>query len=539
MSWPLSQDYNEAIQSPESSFSDPDLCRGVAATNALGIPLPRSGNFADVYEVRCPDGSRWAVKCFTREVPGLRERYSEISRHLVEARLGFTVDFSYLEQGIRIRGEWYPILKMEWVEGFTLNEFLRRYLDDGEMLEALLRIWAQMAIFLRESDVGHGDLQHGNVLLVPGSSAGSLALKLIDYDGMWVPALRGKNSGEFGHPSYQHPQRLRDKAYSLEVDRFPLLLIATAFRALRTGGRALWDRHDNGDNLLFHETDLAEPTKSSLFAELLRLNDPVAKSLVNHLLEALRGSLESAPLLEDVLPGGTTPASTPAPRSEPAGADLGPRWFYQHDGQQRGPVGPDELLRLAKTGDLLPLDMIWREGENVESAVPAEAALSFDAVPEAAVAETAAPPAETYEPSLAPTVAEVPKAAVAQQPAAPAEAHEPPAPSDKAAVPEWLPDVARVEEAAQVPTANDVTPPDWLDDVAAAEANPPPPEPPELTELPESAAETPEAVEVVDDEEVIVEGLELVEEVPVVKPIRQKGLPPPPKLPPRQTPRSG
>ena len=75
MPWPLSQDYNEAIQNAATCFSDAELKTGEATTNALGIPMPRSGNFADVYEVRCRNGSRWAVKCFTREVAGLRERY--------------------------------------------------------------------------------------------------------------------------------------------------------------------------------------------------------------------------------------------------------------------------------------------------------------------------------------------------------------------------------------------------------------------------------------------------------------------------------
>src|SRR4051812_46676745 len=100
MSWPLSQEYNEAVQHPADAFADPELKRGEAATNALGIPMPRSGNFADVYEVRCPGGARYAVKCFTREAPLLRERYQEISRRLREARLPFTVDFRYLEEGI-------------------------------------------------------------------------------------------------------------------------------------------------------------------------------------------------------------------------------------------------------------------------------------------------------------------------------------------------------------------------------------------------------------------------------------------------------
>ena len=76
MSWPLSQEYNEAIQNPASSFADPELRGGEAATNEIGLPMPRSGNFADVYQVHCGSGSSWAVKCFTREVPGLHDRRS-------------------------------------------------------------------------------------------------------------------------------------------------------------------------------------------------------------------------------------------------------------------------------------------------------------------------------------------------------------------------------------------------------------------------------------------------------------------------------
>ncbi len=233
MPWPLSQDYNEAIQSPATNFTDADLQKGETVANALGIPMPCSGNFADVYQVRCPDGSRWAVKCFTREAVGLRERYQEISAWLRRAKLPFTVDFSYLEQGIRVAGKWHPVLKMQWVEGLTLNQFVAQHLDKPAMLEALLQLWVRMGKYLRDAEVGHCDLQHGNVLLVPGSTPGALALKLIDYDGMWVPALAWKKSGEVGHPSYQHPQRLREGTYSLDVDRFPLLVVAAALPAGR------------------------------------------------------------------------------------------------------------------------------------------------------------------------------------------------------------------------------------------------------------------------------------------------------------------
>ena len=233
--WPLSQDYNEAIQSPASNFSDFDLRRGEAAANPLGIPLPCSGNFADVYEVRCPDGGRWAVKCFTREVAGLRDRYDEVSRHLRQVKLPFAVDFTYLEQGIRVAGRWYPVLKMQWVEGLTLNQFVGKYADKPAMLESLLHVWVRMAGYLRSAEIAHGDLQHGNVLLVPGPSANSVALKLIDYDGMYVPALAGHPSGEIGHPCYQHPQRMRRT--DLRCRRRPFSAVADRHRLGLSHGR--------------------------------------------------------------------------------------------------------------------------------------------------------------------------------------------------------------------------------------------------------------------------------------------------------------
>jgi hypothetical protein len=304
MAWPLSQDYNEAIQDPAQSFSDPELRGGQPTLNALGLPMPRSGNFADVYEVLCPEsGNRWAVKCFTREVPGLQQRYAAIGEHLARLRLPFAVEFHYLEQGLRIRGQWYPVLKMRWVEGLLLNEFVRGTLEKPTSLEALAQVIVRMGRRLREAQVAHGDLQHGNIILVPASNGGALAVKLIDYDGMFVPALARSKSGEVGHPSYQHPQRLREAAYGADVDRFPLLLLYAAIRSLRVGGRALWDRYDNGDNLLFREQDLRRPAESPLFKELWQTADAAVHDLAGHLALASVGLLDRVPLLDQVLIG--------------------------------------------------------------------------------------------------------------------------------------------------------------------------------------------------------------------------------------------
>src|SRR5579859_6394353 len=150
MPWPLSQDYNEAIQNPATSFADPELRSGEAAVNAMGMPAPCSGNFADVYRINCAASQRsWAVKCFTREIPGLQERYKQIGLYLAEVKLPFMVDFTFLDQGIKVRGNWYPVLKMQWVEGYTLNHFVRENLDKPQLLKTLCHIWQKLAGRLR------------------------------------------------------------------------------------------------------------------------------------------------------------------------------------------------------------------------------------------------------------------------------------------------------------------------------------------------------------------------------------------------------
>jgi hypothetical protein len=301
MAWPSAIDYNRAIQHPRTCFSDPELQQGQAA-GMMGLPRPYSGNFADVYQVDCPNKQSWAVKCFTREVVDLRARYQAISEHLDAQKRKFIVPFQYLAEGIRVRDQWYPVVKMRWVEGLTLNEFVRDHAESSAYLERLTELWERLAVEMRDARLGHGDLQHGNVLLVPRES--SLVLRLIDYDGMWVPALDGNPPGEVGHPDYQHPLRLEDGGYFPEVDRFSLLVIDVALRALAVGGAKLWERYDNGDNLLFRRSDFAEPGQSRLFTELLYHKSAEVRALAGHLLLASQGPLADVPFLPDLLARG-------------------------------------------------------------------------------------------------------------------------------------------------------------------------------------------------------------------------------------------
>src|SRR5262249_21315954 len=114
-------------------------------------------------------------------------------------------------------------------------------------------------------------------------------------------ALAQSKSGEVGHPNYQHPQRLREGTYNAQVDRFSLLVVATALRALSVAGRELWERYDNGDNLLFKEADFRAPAKSALLMELRESSDAQTRTLAQELYKATERKLDDVPAIDELL----------------------------------------------------------------------------------------------------------------------------------------------------------------------------------------------------------------------------------------------
>ena len=312
MVWPTQNDYDEAAENLRYSMSDEELRAGQTALDDQQLPMVWAGNFANVYRINCPaTGKSWALKCFTREVSARQERYRHIAAALKAARLPFTVPFVYLERGIQVHGQWFPAVKMEWVEGQTLNRFVEESLEKPRMLRQLLDLWPKLAARLRDAGIAHADLQHGNVLLVPAAD-GKLALKLIDYDGMYVPALAGTQSGEMGHPNYQHPWRARQHAYNADVDRFSHLAIYSAVHCLLLGRRDLWRRFNNDENLLFREEDFRRPAESGLFRTVWEMGDANCRALVGRLLLSCGQPLEASPWLDRIVGHERAMALTPS-----------------------------------------------------------------------------------------------------------------------------------------------------------------------------------------------------------------------------------
>jgi hypothetical protein len=295
MPWPSPQDYQEAVQSPALCFSDLDLKFGIVEEDSMGLPRPISGGFAVVYKIRS-NGRTWAVRCFQSQIMDQAERYAAVSKHLQAAGLPYTVGFNYLQEGIRVHGRWHPVLKMEWVEGPSLIEFVQQHLSDAEAIRRLAARWLTMAQGLREASFAHGDLQHGNVLVVGGD------LKLIDYDGVFVPALTGRNSNEYGHRNFQHPQR-NSSDYGPSLDNFSNWIVYFSLVALSLAP-SLWSELSAGDEcLLFRQADYERPEDSVALSRLEHHSDPRLQEIGNALHDLWVLPLQRIPPIDGDLPG--------------------------------------------------------------------------------------------------------------------------------------------------------------------------------------------------------------------------------------------
>jgi tetratricopeptide (TPR) repeat protein len=293
MAWPAPSDYQEAVQNPRFSFRDQPLQAGQPSLNNLGLPKVASGNFACVFEVKGASGGS-AVRCFLREVTDQQRRYNLLSQHLQAISLPTMVGFQYLSEGIRVRGQWFPIVKMEWVDGQTLDTFVKNNLQNPNVLRSLAAEWRGAVAGLHGAYMAHGDLQHGNVLVDKSGK-----LRLVDYDALFIPALQGEKSPELGHSNYQHPERSATH-YDPSVDNFASLVIYLSLLAL-AANPTLWNDFWNEDNLILTQGDFRNPGQSACLRRLSSSREPVVANLALRLEQLCAVPPDQVPDLENIL----------------------------------------------------------------------------------------------------------------------------------------------------------------------------------------------------------------------------------------------
>src|SRR5262249_52312047 len=256
-----------------------------------------------------------AVRCFHREIPAIQQKYDAISKKLKSLSNGCFVGFDFQPSGINVRQQTFPIVRMDWVEGDTLGIWLDKHFNDPRALEKARAEFAAIARLLEHEGIAHGDIQNGNVMVAGGQ------IKLIDYDGMFVPGMRPGQGTETGHKHFQHPDR-RVSDFGPSMDRFSFIALDLSLRAV-IADKSLYPKfREGGETIVFRANDFADPQNSEIFRRLLAL--PKLKDQAQKFATTCAAPLAAVPTLDDFLAGRNLPAAqrpvaaSPAPKAQRA-----------------------------------------------------------------------------------------------------------------------------------------------------------------------------------------------------------------------------
>lgn len=290
MTYPTQQEYERALRKPELSLRAPQLAGAQLVPAKNNGILRFSGGHFFVFVVDV-GGQRTVIRCFSHPIPEAREQIPLIVDYLNRTRLPYFVRTEYVHEAIDVQGQVLPLILMDYAPGVHLGKFVEANLGAPNVLKALVKAWSTMMKQLHEKKVAHGDLQHKNILATWDGS--SVALRLVDYETVVIPALDKQPLPGGGISAFQHPNAHSIVERSSALDHFPALVIATSLTAIAEKP-ALWTElnADSDSGLLFQASDFTSPASSPVFAALKALGGTAA-----HLALAL----EQACLNEDPL----------------------------------------------------------------------------------------------------------------------------------------------------------------------------------------------------------------------------------------------
>lgn len=265
MQYPLISEYVQAITDSENSLDQLNTLRPVMDNH--GEPYRTSGAFAVVFKMKDEiTGKYYALKCFTEEQVDRSESYNMITEELADVNSPYVIHVKYLENEIFVDSNCtdeteFPVLLMDWVEGETMESYVAQHYKDDYRMKKLYHQFCMLASWLTTQPFAHGDIKPDNLIVKPDGY-----LTLVDYDGMYVPAMRGKVSPTLGTRDFTHPLRSASD-FDKSIDDFAVSCIALSLKAISLNFNLL-DKFGAPDRLLFSYNDYVNPSESLVFKAL-------------------------------------------------------------------------------------------------------------------------------------------------------------------------------------------------------------------------------------------------------------------------------
>jgi len=268
------QDIITSIKNLDIFLKIPELKGAIPRLNSNGTPFTFTGGFNMVFQL-LHNSKKWAFRIWHIPMGENKDRYLAISKYLSKTKLYYFADFIYDENGLLVNGELTDTIRMEWLDGVLLKEYIEDNLTNKLKLEALANEFLEMSKILRKNKISHGDLQEGNILVEESGK-----IRLVDYDSICIPEIEGQSDLVIGLKGYQHPSRFQSGKASLKADYFSELIIYISILGIASNPE-LWDKYQVKDTqyLLFTENDFENIQSSAIYNDLSGVNSLMDKLL--------------------------------------------------------------------------------------------------------------------------------------------------------------------------------------------------------------------------------------------------------------------
>ena len=263
LQYPSKLDYDNAVWNLSKTSRCSEFQDGVARNNGFDL-THYTGGFSRVYLIDNPDRPV-ILRVWLNEIQNVKSLYTQAEKFFKGKSNPYFVDFLYIQNGIEVNQQVWPILFMEWVDGLTLNQFLDDSLPNSpQKVEAVADQFLKMTNNLHQEGISHGDLQDGNIIVT--KHLAQTGLKLIDYDTLHIPGFNDTERQVVGVSGYQHPRRAGQDVDKQKWDYFSELVIYLSLRAYSERPQ-LWKLNQE-KALLFSKADFNDPENSPVFKTL-------------------------------------------------------------------------------------------------------------------------------------------------------------------------------------------------------------------------------------------------------------------------------
>jgi serine/threonine protein kinase len=228
-----------------------------------------------------------------------KEICASVSEMIASQKLNYFVSYQYLPKAIQVNGIALPGVKMEWIDGLTLDQWLIKNRGNVKSIKKLAADFLQMCKDFSKAGIAHGDLSNSNILITDRNE-----IRLIDYDSVYVPSMRDAfYQTTAGQAAFQHPERVWGKRLKMtsKDDNFSQQVIYLSLLAIAHDVSLVDWISEN--ELLFTSGDFQSESdfiKSRAYKRLQAVTDSEISARLAELKAAVKGPLSAVSSIVDL-----------------------------------------------------------------------------------------------------------------------------------------------------------------------------------------------------------------------------------------------